>query len=283
MKVLLAGATGAIGRRLLPRLRAAGHTIATLTRSPVSAGQLEAAGTRAIVLDVYDREAVIAAVQHERPEAVIHQLTDLAGRDFEANARLRIEGTRNLVDGARAAGVRRMVAQSIAWIYAAGAGPATEEEPLDLAAAEPRRRTLEGVAALEQAVGELPEGVVLRYGLLYGPGTWYSRGGLTEKQLYRGELKAGAGLVSSVHVDDAAEAARAALAWPPGPVNIVDDEPAPLSVWLTAFARAVSAPLPAVVADGAAHERGAANARARLLGWVPRYPSWRQGFVLGLG
>lgn len=283
MKILLAVATGAIGRRLLPRLVAAGHTVVAMTRSPASARQLEAARVHAIVVDAFDREAVLNAVRREQPEAVIHQLTDLAGRDFEANARLRIEGTRNLVDAAREAGIRRMVAQSIAWMYAAGAGPATEEEPLDLAAEGARGRTVEGVAALERAAGELPESVILRYGTLYGQGTWYGRGGLVEKQLYRGELKAGGGLVSSIHVDDAAEAACAALVWPPGPVNVVDDEPAPMSAWLTAFARALSAPLPTVVADGAAYERGAANARARLLGWVPRYPSWRQGFVLGLG
>ncbi len=254
-----------------------------MTRSTTKAGQLQAVGARAIVLDAFDGAGLRTAMQQEGPEAVVHQLTDLGGRDFSANTRLRIEGTRNLVEAARAAGVRRMVAQSLASAYAPGPGPAGEDEPLDLQAAMPRRRMVEGVAALERAVAEMPEGVILRYGYFYGPGTWYARGGWAEQQLYRGELKAGRGVASFVHVDDAAEAALLALQWPAGPVNIVDDEPATMADWVSALAQALSAPLPRITADAEAHERGATNTRARrTLGWEPRFPTWREGFVLGL-
>jgi nucleoside-diphosphate-sugar epimerase len=283
MKIFLAGATGAIGRRLLPRLRAAGHSILAMTRSPVRAGQLQSLGVRAVVLDAFDRDGLAQALERERPEVVMHQLTDLTARDFQANNRLRIEGTRNLVDAARAAGVKRMVAQSLASAYAPGAGPAREDEPLDLQAPPPRGRMVEGVAALERAVAEMPVGVILRYGFIYGPGTWYARGGWAERQMYRGELKVGRGVASFVHVEDAAEAAMLALQWPAGPVNIVDDEPASMAAWLTALATALSTPLPQVADDPAPRERGASNAKARRdLGWTPRYPTWREGFVLGL-
>jgi nucleoside-diphosphate-sugar epimerase len=283
VKVFLAGATGAIGRRLLPRLMSAGHAVVATTRSPIKAGQLQAVGVRTVVLDVFDREGLALALERERPDVVMHQLTDLAGRDFQANSRLRIEGTRNLVDAARSAGVRHMIAQSLASAYAPGAGPAREGEPLDLRAPPPRGSMVAGVAALESAVAEMPVGVILRYGFFYGPGTWNARGGWAEQQLYRGELKAGRGVASFVHVDDAAEAAMQALHWPAGAVNIVDDEPAPLADWFAALAAALSAPLPMVTDDAKPHERGASNARARqVLGWTPRYPTWREGFVLGL-
>lgn len=283
MKIFLAGATGAIGRRLLPRLMSAGHSVAAMTRSPIKAGQLQAVGVRAVVLDAFDREGLALTLERERPEVVMHQLTDLSARDFQANSRLRIAGTRNLVDAARAAGVKRMIAQSLASAYAPGVGPAREDEPLDLQTPPPRGRMVEGVAALERAVAEMPLGVILRYGFLYGPGTWYARGGWAEQQMYRGELKAGRGVASFVHVDDAAEAAMLALQWAAGPVNIVDDEPAPMAAWLTALAGALSTPLPQVAGDAEPHERGASNAKARRdLGWAPRYPTWREGFVLGL-
>ena len=254
-----------------------------MTRSSAKAAQLQAGGVPALVLDVYDRKGMAGALMRERPEVVMHQLTDLAARDFAANSRLRIEGTRNLVDAARAAGVRRIIVQSLASAYAPGAGPACEDEPLDRQAPPPRGNMVAGVAALEEAAAELPEGVILRYGFFYGPGTWYTRGGWAEQQLCRGDLKAGPGVASFVHLDDAAEAAVLALRWPAGPVNVVDDEPAPMAVWLTAFAKAVGAPLPPVIAEAASPERGASNAKARRLGWNPHYPTWRDGFVLGLG
>ena len=283
MKIFLAGATGVIGHLLLPLLVEAGHEVAGTTRRPDRLEQIAAAGARPVLADALDREAVFAALAAKRPDAVLHQLTDLSGRDFAANARLRVEGTRNLVDAALAVGVGRMIAQSIAWIYAPGRGPAREEEPLDLAAPPPRGPTVAAVWALERAVAELPVGVSLRYGLLYGPGTWYARSGLVTEQVRRGELAATDGVTSFLHVADAAGAALAALAWPAGPLNIVDDEPAAGVDWLPLYARLVGAPPPPVRPGAAGWERGASNARVRQLGWRPRYPSWRDGFATVLG
>lgn len=237
-------------------------------------------GARPVVVDVFDRDGLAAALGDARPDAVIHQLTDLGAGDTAANARLRAEGTCNLVDAARDAGVRRLVAQSIAWAYAPGEGPAREGEPLDVGAPPPRRTTVEGVVALERAVAAMDVGVVLRYGVLYGPGTWYAPGGSVAERARRGELPADAGVTSFVHVADAARAALLALDWPAGSVNVVDDEPAPASVWLPAYAAALGAlPPPSTTPERPRGARGASNAKAcNELGWIPLYPSWREGF-----
>jgi nucleoside-diphosphate-sugar epimerase len=267
MRVFLAGATGVIGRRLGPLLAEAGHDLTTLARSPRVSGA---------VADVFDRKALHRVVAEARPDVVIHQLTALGHGDLKANARLRTAGTRNLVDAALAAGVRRMVAQSIAWAYAPGDAPAAETVPLDLGAPEPRRTSVLGVAALETAVRDLPEWVVLRYGTLYGPDTWYARGGARA-----GNVAADADVSSFLHVDDAAAAALAALHWPTGAVNVVDDEPAAGVDWVPVFSRAVGVPAPEAT-PGERHgwARGADNHHARTdLGWSPAYPSWRTGFA----
>jgi len=261
-RILLAGSTGAIGRRLGPLLSGAGHEVIGLSRSGASAG----AGH--LRVDVLDRDAVTAAVRAVRPEAAA---------DRAANARLRREGTRHLVDAALAYGVRRIIAQSISWAYEPGAGPATEATPLDLGAAEPRRTSVAGVAALEEAVREVPEWVVLRYGTLYGPGTWYAPGGAMARRV----PPAGPDVASFLHVDDAAAAAVAALSWPSGAVNVCDDEPAPASDWVPAFCEAVGVPAPAPT--GGTRQgwaRGADNGLARRQrGWTPGHPSWQEGFA----
>ena len=275
MKIFVAGATGAIGRLLVPLLVAAGHRVAGSTRSAEKSAGIAAAGAQPLVLNALDREPVFAGLRAERPDVVIHMLTDLAGLDFGANARLRVEGTRNLVDAALAAGVPRMIAESISWMYRPGFGPATEEEPLDLDAPPPRGRAVAAVRALDQALAEMTVGVVLRYGILYGPGTWYSRDGLTTEQFRRGEIAATGGVTSFVHVADASQAAVQALAWPSGPVNIVDDKPARGSEWAPLYASLVGAPPPPVKPGAEPWERGESNARARGLGWIPANPSWR--------
>jgi nucleoside-diphosphate-sugar epimerase len=279
-RVFLAGATGVIGRRLIPPLVAAGHPVTAMTRRAGRAAALRALGAEPVVADALDREGLRAAVAAARPDVVIHQLTDLAAYDVAANARVRVEGTRNLVDAARAAGARRMVAQSVAWCYAPGDGPAAEGEPLDLDAGEPRRTTVRGVAALEGAVAEMPEWVVVRYGMLIGPGTWFAPDGARADDARAGRLAATGDVTSFVHADDAAAAAVMALGWPSGPVNVCDDEPAAGGEWVPAFCAAVGAPAPPVEDGRAPWARGAANARARQLGWAPRRP-WRDAFGPG--
>jgi nucleoside-diphosphate-sugar epimerase len=218
MRIFLAGAAGVIGRRLTPLLVLMGHEVTGTTRSPDKAGAIEAMCARPVVIDVFDADELKAAVVAARPEIVIHQLTDLPddndparyAETREANARLRIEGTRNLMAAAKAAGARRVIAQSIAFAYAPGPEPHHEDDPLNLAEG-PGKRSAEGVAGLEWAVLHTPpvEGIVLRYGRLYGPGTW-------------SQTPNGAG---PLHVDAAAHAALLALTRAtPGIYNIAEDD-----------------------------------------------------------
>jgi len=214
MRIFLAGAAGVIGRRLTPLLVLMGHEVTGTTRSAAKAGQIEASCGRPVVVDVFDAAALTRAELEARPEIVIHQLTDLPSDPTqvsgaaEANARLRIEGTRNLMAAAKVAGARRGIAQIIAFAYAPGPQPHHEGDPLNLEG--PRRRSAEGVAALEWAVLHTPpvEGVVLRYGRLYGPGTWTQAPGSPP----------------ALHVDAAAHAALLALERGSGIYNIAEDD-----------------------------------------------------------
>jgi len=285
MRIFLAGGTGAIGRQLVPLLLEAGHQVTGTSRTEAGADRLRGWGAAAVTLDVLDPQALRRAVSEAEPEAVVHQLTDLSGADGAANSRLRQQGTRNLVDAARLAGVRRIVAQSICWAYAPGQGPADESVPLDTGAPPPRSAMVAAVQALEQTSAELEQAVLLRYGILYGPGTWYAPGGAVAAALagdagarFLGSTEADDSVSSFLHVADAAQAAVAALDWPSGPVNIVDDEPAPARLWLPALADALGVPAPEPSAGRLEWARGASNALARSRGWRPERPSWRSGF-----
>jgi nucleoside-diphosphate-sugar epimerase len=229
-----------------------------------------------------DAAAVRAAVASVKPDVVMSQLTDLAGGSSASNAKLRVAGTRHLVDAAAAAGVRTFVTQSIAWAYAPGQTPADETTPLDVDADEPRHTTIDGVVALEQAARRMPRWVVLRYGLFYGPGTWYWGDGRFGVAARAGELANTYDITSFVHVEDAAAAAVQALHWPSGPVNICDDDPASGTEWIPVFCAAAGAPVPPPPPspERAGFARGAHNTYARhTLGWEPRWPSWRGGFT----
>jgi len=280
MKIVLAGATGVIGQRLIPLLVAYGHQVIGTTRTAEKSALLQHLGAAPWVVDVFDRERLTALVCEAQPNVIIHQLTDLSARTSTANARMRREGTRNLVDAAHAAGVRHFIAQSITWVSAAGSGPADESVPLDLEAPEPRRTTIEGVQVLESTVAEMERWVVLRYGVLYGLGTWYAPDGPIAEQVRRGQLTADEGITSFLHVDDAARAALLALEWPSGIVNVVDDEPAPGTAWLPVYAATLGAPPPPVAMGHGRAMRGASNTKARhMLHWSPLHPSWREGFA----
>lgn len=313
MRIFLAGAAGAVGRRLLPMLIAAGHQVVGTTRSPKRARALEAAGAQAVELNALDRAAVLAAVTGARPDVVIHELTALAGSAnlrkfddwFADTNRLRTEGTGNLLAGARAVGARRFIAQSYAGWPSGRTGSAvkTEEDPLDSHPIAASRLSLAAIAQLESVVTEADDlaGVVLRYGNLYGPGTALGFDGELLEMVRRRRLPivgAGTGIWSHVHVDDAAAATLLALDHgAPGVYNIVDDEPAPVSEWLPALAEAIGAKPPRHVPVWLARPllgeqgivmmtatRGSANAKAkRELDWKLRYSSWRQGFRTGLG
>lgn len=311
MRVFVAGATGAIGRRLVPMLVAQGHEVTGLTRAADGRQALERMGAKAFVGDALDADAVRRAVAGPRPDAVVNELTDLPqalnprklAEVYARNDRLREEGSRHLLTAAKEAGVPRVVLQSAAYWYApGGARPAAEEEPLHAGAPEPIGAAVRTMRAVEEAhrAARGLDAVVLRYGMFYGPGTWYSREGDVGRQVAKRRypvIGRGEGTVSFVHVDDAARATVAALTGPAGTYNVVDDDPAPNGEWPLVFARALGAKPPmrvpkavARLAAGSAlvewltSARPASNAKAkRDLGWTPAYPTWRQGFAEALG
>lgn len=274
----MAGGSGVLARSVVPLLLAAGHEVTVTSRSAEKARLLERPGVAAAVLDALDRNSTIATVARAQPDTVLHLMTDLGTGDSASNAHLRSIGSRNLVEGARAAGVDRIVAQSISWVYPAGTEPATEMDPLDLDSREPRRTTITAVRELEAAAQEVGTGVVLRFGQLYGPGTWYASDGRFGDAARAGLLPATETVTSFLHVDDAAAAIIAALVWPAGVLNVVDDEPAPGTAWVPAFAAAVGAPAPdsELVGDPG---RPVSNSRVRELGFAPRWSTWREGFA----
>jgi nucleoside-diphosphate-sugar epimerase len=304
--IFLAGATGAVGRALIPRLVERGHAVTGTTRSPAKADALRALGATPVVLDGLDRDAVVAAVAAARPDAIVHEMTALSGlsdirrieRSFALTNRLRTEGTDHLLAAARAAGVQRFVAQSYAgWPYARSGGPVkTEDDPLDPAPPAQLRATLAAIRHVEQAVTQAG-GVALRYGGFYGPGTGMAPGGEQWDAVRARRFPVvgdGGGVWSFVHIDDAAAATVAALErWTPGEIyNVVDSDPAPVRDWLPALASSIGARpprhVPRVVGRLLGEHvvammcevRGASNAKARaVLGWTPAWPTWREGFA----
>ncbi|MFB8374568.1 NAD-dependent epimerase/dehydratase family protein [Paenibacillus taichungensis] len=283
MKIFVAGASGVIGRLLLPQLVQAGHEVIGMTRKEEQRQAIEKTGAKAILADVFNREQMVDILTEVKPDVVIHQLTSLSQGSSAENARIRIEGTRNLVDAAKQAGVQKIIAQSISWAYEPGSTPATEETPLDIYAPMPRNTTINGVVALEEAVKEIPEHVILRYGTLYGPATWYAKNGDTAQKIMNHEIKATDGVSSFVHVEDAANAALKALDWPVGTYNIVDNEPAKGIDWLPVYAQALVAPSPDIQSGASSWERGASNHKAKnTCSWIPQYPTWRTGFAKSL-
>lgn len=281
MKIFVAGAAGVVGRCLLPMLIEAGHEVTGMTRSESKLAQIEESGAKAVVADAFDRDKLYQLIGDFRPDVVIHQLTALSEWNLADNARIRTEGTRNLVDAALAANVPRMIVQSISWAYEPGNVPASETESLDYEAPAPRKISVDGVIAMEQAASDMPHSVILRYGALYGPDTFYDHHtGIFTSKVKQGLVPATDGVTSFLHVEDAARAALLALDWPDGPVNIVDDEPAAGKVWLPLFADSLGAPVPAVEDGMNRGERGASNAKAKQqYGWNPQYPSWRENLV----
>jgi nucleoside-diphosphate-sugar epimerase len=302
MKVFVAGASGAIGRPLVRQLVAAGHEVTGMTRREERAGEIRAAGAKAVVCDVYDPDGLHAAVADAAPDTVVHALTALPARydpksDYlAATNRIRVEGTRNLIAAAGAAGARRFVAESIAFIYAPqGSWVKDEEAPVLAGIPGSFGAALTAVADLERQVAAV-DGIVLRFGWLYGPGTYYDRGGQQAEEAMRRRIPIvgkGTGTFSFVHVDDAAAATVAAVErGDPGVYNVVDDEPAPLREWMPVYAEALGVKGPrrvpvwlarlvagSAAADAALQMRGASNAKAkRELGWQPAHASWRQGF-----
>ena len=302
MNIFIAGGTGAVGRVLVPLLANAGHKVIALTRSPDRASQLEQMGAVPVIGDVYDEVRLSRLVAESEAEVVLHQLTAFGTKDGDPYAetiRVRIEGTRNLVSAARAARVRRFIAQSISFMCSPfGSGLTDEETPLHLDAPAGVRPLAKAIASLERQTLDANEmsGIVLRYGWFYGPGTSYDPEGSIPTAIRKGTLPivgAGAGTYSFINLRDAAAATVKVLAQDArGVFNIVDDSPVRLSEWLPFAAKLLDAPAPGSMDEAQARQklgdmrvyymneqRGASNAKAkRELNWQPTVPSWRTGF-----
>jgi nucleoside-diphosphate-sugar epimerase len=314
MKIFLAGATGALGRQLVPRLVERGHEVTGMTRSESKRELVGELGGRPVVADALDPESVADAVARAEPEVIVHQLTAIPhaldmrhfARDFAQTNRLRTEGTDHLLAAGRAVGVRRFVAQSYApAIFARVGGPVkAEQDPVDGSPPDEVRSTLDAILHVERAVtgATWTEGVVLRYGGFYGPGTNISFGpeGVMVEAVRKRKLPLvgdAGGVWSFIHIQDAAEATLNAIEGRGrGIYNVVDDEPAAVAEWLPAAAAAWGGSAPRRVPRWLGRlfagefatvmmteARGASNAKAkRELGWAPRYASWREGFATGM-
>jgi len=309
MKIFVTGGTGAIGKFLLPQLLDKGHEVVALTRSPDKAVLIEQVGANAVIADPLDKQQLTAAVRRAEPEVIIHQLSALkdAGnfrkfdQEYALTNRFRTEVTDTLLAAARTIGTRRFIAQSYCgWPYAKKGGPIkTEEDPLDPKPPQNFTKTLAAIKYLEEKMRSVSflDGVALRYGSFYGPGNAIGKGGTVWKMVRKRRLPivgGGGGIWSFIHISDAAGATVAAVTnGPPGIYNIVDDEPAPVSKWLPALAKAIGAKPPyriphwlgelTIGKEGVSMMtsiRGGSNAKAKQeLHWTPIYPTWRIGFV----
>jgi 2-alkyl-3-oxoalkanoate reductase len=304
MRVFVTGATGALGQHLVPGLMAAGHEVTATTRTPGKVAQLREAGAEPVVVDGLDRDAVIAAVQAAAPEVIVHEMTALAGmrsfrnpdKLFAVTNELRTRGTDNLLAAAERAGTRRVIAQGYA-----GPGPdwpsggrlKTEDDPFDWRPVPSTVHARAAIKHVEQAVpAGAPEGIVLRYGGFYGPGTGDVLLDMVRKRQVP-VIGGGAGVWSFIEITDAAAATLAAVdRGEPGVYNVVDDDPAPVAEWLPYLAEVIGAKPPLrlpgwlgrllageFVLSQMTTSRGSSNEKARKeLGWDPRYASWREGF-----
>jgi nucleoside-diphosphate-sugar epimerase len=302
MRVFVTGATGALGRHLVPALVTAGHEVTATTRTPGKAGLLREAGAEPVVVDGLDREALIAAVQAASPEVIVHEMTALADmrslrnldKVFAATNELRTRGTDNLLAAAARAGTRRVIAQSNTNMTARSGAPVqTEDDPLDSRSAPSAAGTVAAVKHVEEAVpGAVPEGIVLRYGNFYGPGASDFLVEMVRKRQFP-VIGGGAGIWSFIEIADAAAATVAAVGrGAPGVYNIVDSDPAPVAEWLPYLAKVAGAKPPLrlpvwlgrllagdFVVSQMTEARGSSNEKAQKeLGFEPRYASWREGF-----
>lgn len=276
-KIFVTGATGLIGTKLTKRLLEEGYEVAGFTTSDKGKEKLQNAGVTPYVGDIFDYDSIDAAIGDFKPDVILNEITDLKNVDMTANTKVRIEGTKNLADVAIKHGVKSMQSQSIAFVYAGGEGLATEKTPLDYNATGDRKVTVEGVEGLEKETARIKNHVILRYGWLYGPGTWYGKDGMIYNQFVDGKVEMTDGVQSFIHIDDAVETAIQALNFETGTYNVADDDPVKGDVWADWYANQLGVSPEINIQPAEPFERGVSNEKFKAQGGKLIYSSWREG------
>ncbi|MCJ0939957.1 NAD-dependent epimerase/dehydratase family protein [Mammaliicoccus sciuri] len=276
-KIFVTGATGLIGTKLTKRLIEEGYEVAGLTTSEKGKEKLDNAGVKAYIGNILEYDTIEKSIGDFKPDIIMNEITDLKQVDMSANTKVRIEGTKNLVEAAIKHDVPHIQSQSIAFVYEAGDTLATEETSLDYDASSDRKITVDGVEGLEKESARLNKHVILRYGLLYGPGTWYGKDGMIYNQFINGEVTMTDGVQSFIHIDDAVETAIQALNFESGIYNVADDEPVKGDDWAKWYANELNVSPTLNIEPAAPFERGVTNKKFKDQGGKLIYTTWKDG------
>ncbi len=276
-KIFVTGATGLIGTKLTKRLIEEGYEVAGLTTSEKGKEKLDNAGVKAYIGNILEYDTIEKSIGDFKPDIIMNEITDLKQVDMSANTKVRIEGTKNLVEAAIKHDVPHIQSQSIAFVYEAGDTLATEETSLDYDASGDRKITVDGVEGLEKESARLNKHVILRYGLLYGPGTWYGKDGMIYNQFINGEVTMTDGVQSFIHIDDAVETAIQALNFDSGIYNVADDEPVKGDDWAKWYANELNVSPTLNIEPAASFERGVTNKKFKDQGGKLIYTTWKDG------
>ncbi|WP_204977334.1 NAD-dependent epimerase/dehydratase family protein [Mammaliicoccus sciuri] len=276
-KIFVTGATGLIGTKLTKRLIEEGYEVAGLTTSEKGKEKLDNAGVKAYIGNILEYDTIEKSIGDFKPDIIMNEITDLKQVDMSANTKVRIEGTRNLVEAAIKHDVPHIQSQSIAFVYEAGDTLATEETSLDYDASGDRKITVDGVEGLEKESARLNKHVILRYGLLYGPGTWYGKDGMIYNQFINGEVTMTDGVQSFIHIDDAVETAIQALNFESGIYNVADDDPVKGDDWAKWYANELNVTPTLNIEPAAPFERGVTNKKFKDQGGKLIYTTWKDG------
>lgn len=276
-KIFVTGATGLIGTKLTKRLLEEGYEVGGLTTSENGKEKLENAGVKAYIGDILKYDTIEDSISDFKPDIIMNEITDLKQVDMSANTKVRIEGTKNLVNAAIKHDVTHIQSQSIAFTYEGGEGLATENTPLDYHASGDRKITVDGVEGLEKETAKIEHHVILRYGLLYGPGTWYGKDGMIYNQFINHEVSMTDGVQSFIHIDDAVETAIQALNFDSGIYNVVDDDPVKGDVFAKWYANLLNVNPNINIEPAPSFERGASNKKFKEQGGTLIYTTWKDG------
>ena len=276
-KIFITGATGLIGTRLTKRLVEEGHEVAGFTTSERGKEKLERLNAKAYIGDILKADTIDAAIGDFRPEIIINQIIDLKNVDMAANTKVRIEGSKNLIDAAKKHDVKKVIAQSIAFMYEPGEGLANEETSLDFNSTGDRKVTVDGVVGLEEETARMDEYVVLRFGWLYGPGTWYGKDGMIYNQFMDGQVTLSDGVTSFVHLDDAVETSIQAIHFENGIYNVADDAPVKGSEFAEWYKEQLGVEPNIDIQPAQPFERGVSNEKFKAQGGTLIYKTWKDG------